>query len=144
MVHVPYRGGGPALIDLMTGRIHLMIGNLPDFLGNIKEGKLKPIGAAGTSGGPDLPSLPRIDASLPGYNIQNWFGFAGPKGLPDHIVKAWGDSIGAVLNDPATRTKLKELALEPLSGGAEELRDLRDADLKRWGEVIQKANIRVE
>jgi tripartite-type tricarboxylate transporter receptor subunit TctC len=144
MVHVPYRGGGPAMIDLMAGRLQLMIGNLPDFLGALKDGKLKPIGAAGSTGGPDFPNLPPIGASLPGYAVQNWFGFAGPKALPDHIVKAWSDAIVAVLNDPATRIKLTQLGLEPLSGRSDELKTLTDNDLRRWGEVIHKANIRIE
>jgi tripartite-type tricarboxylate transporter receptor subunit TctC len=144
MVHVPYRGGGPALIDLMTGRIQLMIGNLPDFLGAVKDGKLKVVGTAGAAAVSDLPNVVPIGATLPGYSVQNWFGFAGPKSMPDHIIKAWSDAIAKVLNDPATRTKLKELALEPLSGRAEELKTLTDNDVKRWGEVIQKANIRIE
>ena len=144
MVHVPYRGGGPALIDLMTGRIQLMIGNLPDFLGAVKDGKLKMIGVAGASAGSDFPNIAPIGASLPGYAVQNWFGFAGPKALPAPIVKAWSDAIATVLNDPATRARLKELALEPLSGRSDELKTLTDNDFKRWGDVIQKANIRIE
>jgi tripartite-type tricarboxylate transporter receptor subunit TctC len=144
MVHVPYRGGGPALIDLMAGRIQLMIGNLPDVLASVKAGKLKPIGSAGATAAPDFPNLPPIAASLPGYTVQNWFGFAGPKALPDPIVKAWSDAIVTVLNDPATRARLKELALEPLSGRSDELKRLTDDDRKRWGDVIRKANIRIE
>jgi tripartite-type tricarboxylate transporter receptor subunit TctC len=144
MVHIPYRGGGPALIDLMAGRIQLMIGNLPDFLGAAKDGKLKVIGAAGASAGADFPNVPAIGASLPGYSVQNWFGFAGPKGQPDHITKAWSDAIVKVLNDPATRSKLQTLALEPLSGTTAELKTLTDNDFKRWGDVIKKANIRIE
>lgn len=144
MVHVPYRGGGPALIDLMTGRIQLMIGNLPDFLGAVKDGKLKMVGVAGASASSDFPNVAPIGASLPGYAVQNWFGFAGPKSLPAPIVKAWSDAIATVLNDPATRARLKELALEPLSGRSDELKTLTDNDFKRWGDVIQKANIRIE
>lgn len=144
MVHVPYRGGGPAIIDLMAGRIQLMIGNLPDFLATLKAGKIKPIGNAGATAVPDFPNLPTIAASLPGYTVQNWFGFAGPKGLSDGIVKAWSDAIVTVLNDPATRSRLKQLALEPLSGRSDELKTLRDDDFKRWGDVIRKANIRIE
>jgi tripartite-type tricarboxylate transporter receptor subunit TctC len=144
MVHVPYRGGGPALIDLMTGRIQLMIGNLPDFLGAVKDGKLKVIGAAGASAGAELPKVPSIGASLPGYSVQNWFGFAGPRRLPENIAKAWSDAIVKVLNDPETRKRLTTLALEPLSGSTEELKSLTTGDFKRWGEVIQKANIRIE
>lgn len=134
MVHVPYRGGGPALIDLMTGRIQLMIGNLPDFLGAVKDGKFKVIGVAGASAGSEFANVPPIGASLAGYSVQNWY----------HIAKAWSEAIAKVLKDPATRSKLQALALEPLSGSTEELKTLTENDRKRWGDVIQKANIRIE
>lgn len=144
LVHIPYRGGAAAMVEVMAGRLDLIIGNMPDFLGSITQGKLRALAFAGSEAAPQLPNIPLISATVPGYQVENWFGFAGPKNLPPEIARAWTDAMVKALADPAVRKRLDQAGLARLSGTADEMRKLVADDRARWGKVIADANIRVQ
>lgn len=81
LLHVPYRGGAQAVIDLTAGRVDVMFGNLPEFLGQVRSGGLHPLAFGGARVSPLLPELPLIARDVPGFEVSNWFGIAGPRGM---------------------------------------------------------------
>ena len=93
IVHVPYKGGAPAMIDVAAGRVQMMFGNLSDFLGQVKGGKLRGVAFGGDRASPALPDLPLIKQWLPNYSVSNWFSIVGPGRLPASIVAAWNAAL---------------------------------------------------
>jgi tripartite-type tricarboxylate transporter receptor subunit TctC len=142
LTHVPYRGGAPAITDLVAGRIGFMIGNMPEFLGQIRGGGLRAIAFGGSTAAPALPDLPLIKQWLPGYDVSNWFGFCGPGRLPPEILAAWNAALQAALADPPTRARMVEAGMEIMGGPVASFTNLIAADRQRWGGVIQAAGIR--
>ncbi|WP_372623146.1 Bug family tripartite tricarboxylate transporter substrate binding protein [Falsiroseomonas sp.] len=140
--HVPYRGGAPAMTDLVAGRVQFMFGNMPEFLGQIRAGGLRAIAFGGSAAAPALPDLPLVKQWLPDYDVTNWFGFSGPGRMPAEIRAAWNAALQAALRDPTTRGKMIEAGMEILGGSTADF-DARIArDRQRWGGVIQAAGIR--
>jgi tripartite-type tricarboxylate transporter receptor subunit TctC len=144
MLHVPYRGGAPAVVDLLAGRVDVMFGNLPDFIGQLRDGGLRPIAACGERTSSLLPNLPLISRDLPGYSVSNWFGLAAPKDLPPAILQAWTRALLKVRDDPEFQRRMNENGMEVLLGTPEEKQRTIAADKARWGEVIRRANIRAD
>ncbi|MBU8546976.1 MULTISPECIES: Bug family tripartite tricarboxylate transporter substrate binding protein [Roseomonadaceae] len=140
--HVPYRGGAPAMTDLMAGRIAFMIGNMPDFLPQIRAGALRGVAFGGGSAAPDLPDLPLIKHWLPDYDVSNWFGFCGPGGLPPQILTAWNVALQQALADPQVRARMTASGIQILGGPVSEFQARIARDGQRWSEVIRAADIR--
>jgi tripartite-type tricarboxylate transporter receptor subunit TctC len=142
--HVPYRGGAPAMTDLVAGRIGFMIGNMPEFLGQIRAGGLRAVAFGGSVAAPALPDLPLIKQWLPEYDVSNWFGFCGPGNLPAEILAAWNAALRQALADASTRAKMVDAGMEILGGPVEEFTGRIGRDRQRWGEVIRAGGIRAE
>lgn len=140
--HVPYRGGAPAMTDLMAGRIAFMIGNMPDFLPQIRAGALRGVAFGGSSAAPALPDLPLIKQWLPEYDVSNWFGICGPGGLPPQILSAWNAALQQALADPQVRARMTDGGIEILGGPVSEFQERIAKDSRRWTEVIRAADIR--
>jgi len=140
--HVPYRGGAPAMVDLAAGRVQFMIGNMPEFLGQIRGGALRAIAFGGSGPAPALPDLPLIRQWLPEYDVSNWFGFCGPGGMPAEILDAWNAALRRALAEEATRTRMVEAGMEILGSPVAEFQAMIARDRQRWGEVIRAAGIR--
>jgi tripartite-type tricarboxylate transporter receptor subunit TctC len=140
--HVPYRGGAPAMTDLVAGRVQFMIGNMPEFLGQIRSGALRAMAFGGSTAAPALPDLPLVKQWLPDYDLTNWFGFCGPGRMPAEIRQGWNAALQNALRDPGTRSKMTEAGMEILGGSTADF-DARIArDRQRWAGVIQAAGIR--
>jgi tripartite-type tricarboxylate transporter receptor subunit TctC len=144
IVHVPYKGGSQALLDLMAGRVNILIGNMPDFLPQVKSGALRAIAFGGERAAPALPDVPLIKNWLPRYNVNNWFGIVGPAHLPESITTALSNALQAALADPSVRNRMIDLGAEVVPGTPAQLQKMIDDERSRWGEVIRAANIRVE
>lgn len=140
--HVPYRGGAPAMTDLVAGRVQFMLGNMPEFLGQIRAGGLRAIAFGGGSAAPALPDLPLIRQWLPEYDVSNWFGFCGPAGMPAEILAAWSTGLRAAVAEPGTRGRMVEAGMEILGGTVAEFEGRIARDRQRWSEVIRAADIR--
>jgi tripartite-type tricarboxylate transporter receptor subunit TctC len=143
-VHVPYRGGAPAMLDLAAGRVQMMIGNLPEFLGQVRAGGVRAIAHAGDRPASVLPELPLVCQFLPGYSAANWFGFVGSARLPAEIVAAWNAMLRQALADPTVRQRMAEQGMEALDTSVEQFTAQVATERRRWGEVIRAANIRAE
>ncbi|MGE0310092.1 MAG: Bug family tripartite tricarboxylate transporter substrate binding protein [Lautropia sp.] len=143
MVHVPYKGGAQAIVDVQAGRVHMLLGNMPDFLGQVKAGKLRGLAFAGDRVSPALPDLPLISRWLPDFNLSNWFGIVGPARMPEPVVATLSGAIRSVLEEPAIGKRLGELGAVPLPSTPDRFVGRIDADRRQWGDVIKAANIRV-
>jgi tripartite-type tricarboxylate transporter receptor subunit TctC len=142
MTHVPYRGGAPALLDVSAGRVDIMVANVAEVIGQLRAGQLKGIGITTTAPSDMAPELTPLAARIPQLEITNWFGLAGPAGLPAEIRRALGAMFDAVLRDPQTASMLRQRGLDPLpeAGPAFEARIRRDRE--RWRQVIVANDIR--
>jgi tripartite-type tricarboxylate transporter receptor subunit TctC len=144
MVHVPYRGGAPALTDLMGGQVQVMFDNIPTSAGHIKAGKLR--GLAVTSAEPSevLPDLPTVAEFLPGYEASAWYGLGAPKGTPKDIVDTLNKAINAILADPKAQARFKELGATLLPGSPADFGKLLADETEKWGKVVRFAGVKAE
>lgn len=142
MVHIPYRGGAPAVLDTSAGRVDIMVANVAEVAGQIRGGQLKGIGITSTQRSGMAPELSPLAARLPQLEITNWFGLAGPAGLPSEIRDGLAGIFDTVLRDDQTALTLRQRGLEPLpeAGPVFGARIRRDRD--RWRQVIEANAIR--
>jgi len=144
MLHVPYRGGAPAIIDITAGRTNMMFGNMPEFLGQIRDGGLRPIAFGAPRVSPLFPDLPLVSTTLPDFQVRNWFGIAGPGSLPQPILDRWHAALARVMADPVFQRRMADNGMEIIFGTQQEFIATIAEDRRRWGEVIRAANIRAD
>ena len=144
ILHVPYRGGAPAILDIVAGRTNMMFGNMPEFLGQIRGGGLMPVAFGGAKASPLFPNLPLISAWLPEFKISNWFGVVGPAGLSGDWVAYWNRALNAAMREPKFVQLMADSGMEILYGSTEDFKATIAADRKRWGDVIRGAGIRAD
>ena len=142
MIHVPYKGSGPAVTDLLAGQVMMMFDNIPSSLPHIKAGKLKALATTGAKRDPALPDLPTVaEAGVPGYESGVWFGVMVPAGTPKEIVARLNAELNALLKNADTADSLMKQGLQPTGGTPEDLEKLTRTDLERWAKVIRDAKI---
>jgi tripartite-type tricarboxylate transporter receptor subunit TctC len=144
IVHVPYRGGAPALIDLMSGRVQLMFDNVPTSLQFIKAGKLRPLAVTSAERVAALPELPVVADLVPGYEASAWYGLAAPKGTPSAIVERLNREVNAILARPDVKSQLADLGASLLPGSVSDFGRLIADETAKWGKVIRFAGIKPE
>lgn len=144
ILHVPYRGGAPAILDMVGGRTTMMFGNLPEFIGQIKAGGLRPVAFGAAKASPLYPDLPVISSTLPEFKIANWFGVVGPAGLSPEWTAFWNRAINTVARQPNFIKLMTDNGMEILAGTPDEFKATIQADRKKWSDVIQAAKIRVD
>jgi tripartite-type tricarboxylate transporter receptor subunit TctC len=144
LLHVPYRGGAPAIVDIAAGRTDMMFGNLPEFLGQIRDGGLRAVAFGAPRPSPVMPELPMISTTVLGFTVRNWFGVAGPGGMPKPVLDRWLTALQQVNADPVFQRRLAENGMESLIGDSGSFRSTIQEDRRRWGEVIRAANIRAD
>jgi tripartite-type tricarboxylate transporter receptor subunit TctC len=144
IVHVSYRGGAPALIDLMSGRVQLMFDNVPTSLQFIKAGKLRPLAVTSAERAAVLPELPVVADFVPGYEASAWYGLAAPKGTPSAIVEKLNREVNAILAQPDVKAQLADLGASLLPGSTSDFGRLIVDETAKWGKVIRFAGIKPE
>ena len=144
MVHVPYRGVGPALTDLLAGQVQMMFASLPSALGYIRDGKLRPLAVTGTARWDVLPDVPAVAETLPGYEASAWFVVGAPRNTPAAIVETLNHEINAGLADPQMNARLAALGGTVLVGSPADMARLIAAETDKWGKVVKAANIKAE
>ncbi|HEY4254295.1 MAG TPA: tripartite tricarboxylate transporter substrate binding protein [Roseomonas sp.] len=142
MTHIPYRGGAPATLDVSAGRVDIMVANVAEVAPQIRGGQLKGIGVTATAPSPLMPELPALAGRVPGFEIDNWFGIAGPAGLPAEIRDGLADIFAAAVQDPQTGRILLERGLLPIAEGGAAFAERIRRDRARWAQVVQANNIR--
>jgi tripartite-type tricarboxylate transporter receptor subunit TctC len=142
MVHVPYRGSTPMLIDLLSGQVHLAFDNLPASIGHIRAGKLRPLAVTTTTRSEALPDIPALSEILPGFEASAWSGVGAPRGTPSHITDKLNKEINAGLSDAKIKTQLADLGAVPFTGSPADLSRHVIEQTEKWGKVIRAANIK--
>jgi tripartite-type tricarboxylate transporter receptor subunit TctC len=141
-VHVPYKGGAPAMSDLLAGQVDATFMNINTGLPNIKAGKLRPLAITSSKRSPLLPDVPTMDElGFKGVTVYSWQAFAAPKGLPADIKAKLHDGIVTALNDPAVKPKLLELGFEIVGNTPEQFTAFQAAEFARWKKVIEVGKI---
>ncbi len=145
LMHVPYKGGAPALTDLMGGQVSAYFGNVASTLSYVKSGKLRALAVSSTRRVPALPDTPTLgESGLPGYNVVEWNGVFLPKGTPPDIVQKLGKAVQAAVNDPTVRQKLLQLGLEPAGTTPEAFARFVQDETGRVSALVRARNIRVD
>ncbi|HEX9588384.1 MAG TPA: tripartite tricarboxylate transporter substrate binding protein [Bradyrhizobium sp.] len=146
MTHVPYKGAGPALTDLLSGNIQVMFDSLSTALPPVKSGLLRPLGISSAQRSPDLPDVPTIaESGYPNYTVSVWYGIAAPSKLPDDVAQKISASLDRALNDDVFRASLEKIGFPVFRPrGAAAIQEFIDADRARWSAVIKAQNISLD
>ncbi len=137
MVHVPYRGGAPALTDLIAGQVHVMFDNIPTSAEHIKAGRLRGLAVTSASRSQVLPDLPTVADFLPGYEASAWYGLGAPKNTPDEVIDKINKGMNAVLADPKSQARFAELGASLLPGSPADFGRLVADETEKWGKVVR-------
>jgi tripartite-type tricarboxylate transporter receptor subunit TctC len=141
---VGYRGGEPALVDLLGGQVQVMFEGITSSIGYLKAGKLRPLGVTSAKRSAVLPDVPAIDEFVPGYDAAGWFGLGAPKGTPQPIIDTLSKAIAEGLADPDMKARFAALGAEPMPMGPAAFGKLVADDTAKWGKVIRTANIKMD
>jgi tripartite-type tricarboxylate transporter receptor subunit TctC len=144
MVHVPYKGSAPALTDLLGGQVQVMFDNLPSSIGHIKAGTLRALAVTTAARAPELPDVPTVGETVPGYEASAFFGISAPKGTPKKIVDLLNKEINNGLKDPKMVDSIKKLGGSPMAVTPEEFGKFLTDETAKWRKVVLNANLSIE
>jgi tripartite-type tricarboxylate transporter receptor subunit TctC len=144
MVHVPYRGGAPALTDLIAGQVQVYFTTVANGIEYIRAGRLRALGVSTMTRVDVLPDTPTLNEFVPGYEASGWFGIGAPKNTPAEIIDRLNKEINAGLADPKLKARLHDLGGTPLAGSPAEFGTLIADETEKWGRVIRAANIKAQ
>ena len=145
MLHAPYRGGGPALTDLVSGHLQLMFGNASSTLPYVRDGSLRAVAVSSARRAPYLPEVPTVaESGLPDFASDEWYGCVGPAGMPAAAAERLNAAIGGIVAQPAERARLLDMGAEVAGGSAEEFRRFMAAEVEKIGRVVRDARISME
>ena len=143
MTHVPYKGSAPALVDLLGGQVQVMFDNLPSSIGHIKAGKLRALAVTTDQRSPELPDVPTVADTVPGYEASAFFGFGVPHGTPKEIVDLLNKEINLALKDPDMLARVRDIGGIPAAGTPEQFGAFLKAETAKWEKVVRAANLSI-
>jgi tripartite-type tricarboxylate transporter receptor subunit TctC len=144
MQHVPYRGAAPAITDMLGGQVQVIFDNMPSIIEHVRAGSLRALAVTTSARSPQLPDVPTLAETVPGYEASALFGMGAPKKTPPEIIEKLNKEINAVLAEPATRAKLIDLGGEPLIGSPQDFGKMIMAETEKWEKVVKAAGVHVE
>jgi tripartite-type tricarboxylate transporter receptor subunit TctC len=144
MTHVPYKGSAPMLTDLLAGQVQVTFDNLPSSIGHIRAGKLRALGVTTARRSPELPDVPTVAETVPGYEAVAFFGFGVPHGTPKEIVDMLNKEINLGIQDVGVQSKLRDLGGIPVPGTPEAFGMFLAAETAKWAKVVHSANLSIE
>jgi len=144
LTHVPYKGSAPMLTDLLGGQVQVTFDNLPSSIAHIRAGKLRALGVSTAKRSPELPDVPTIAETVPGYEASAFFGFGVPHGTPKEIVDLLNKEINAALKDADMQAKLKDLGGQPVPGSPADFGKFLAAETAKWEKVVNAANLSIQ
>jgi tripartite-type tricarboxylate transporter receptor subunit TctC len=144
MVHVPYRGQGPALSDLIGGQVQILFAAAPGTADHIKTGKLRALAVTTTTRMAELPEVPTVGDVVAGYEASQWYGFAAPKNTPAEIVDKLNREINAAIADPGMKGRLAAIGGEPMPGSPADFGKLIAEETEKWGKVVRAGGLKPE
>ncbi len=142
MIHVPYRGTGPAITDLLGGQVQVMFGSAPSSVQYIKTGQLRGLAVTSSKRLETLPDMPTVGETVPGYEASQWYGIGAPKATPAPIIDVLNTEINAFLADPKKEAKLVDLGGTELPGSAAEFTKMIADETEKWSRVVKFANLK--
>jgi len=142
MVHVPYRGAGPAMTDLLGGQVQVPFGSMPGSIEYIKTGKLRALAVTTATRSEALPDIPTVGDSVPGYEASGWYGIGAPKNTPAEIIDKLNKEINAGLADPKMKARFADFGGMVLEGSPADFGKLIAEETDKWGKVVKFARIK--
>ena len=142
MTHVPYKGSGLAMTDLIGGQIQLIVGSLPLMIPHVKSNRLRGIAVTAAKRSNAVPDIPAVGETVPGYDVAQWYAFLGPKALPRDIVARWNNEINRVLRLSDVKERMAADGLEIAGSGPERFREVLKGDVAKWQSVVKIAGIK--
>jgi tripartite-type tricarboxylate transporter receptor subunit TctC len=144
MSAIPYKGGAPAINDLLGGQIPMSINNAPEALGQLQAGTLRALAVTTAERSPFLPDVPAMAETVPGYSTEVWWGLLGPAGMPSELVAKLAGDFVAALNTEPVKERLAKFGASPIGGSPQVLDAKIHADYEKWGAIIKSAGITAE
>ena len=144
MLHVPYKGAGPSINDLIAGRVDMTYAAQASTDGNVKAGKLRALAVTNAKRAPSMPNVPTIGETVPGYSLELWFGMIAPRGTPGPVLNLLNASVNRIANMPDSRKSMEAIGIFTEAGTAKEFDELIRAEYQRYLSVIKEANIQPE
>jgi tripartite-type tricarboxylate transporter receptor subunit TctC len=144
MLHVPYRGGAPALTDLISGQVQVMFDNLPTSIEFIRAGKLRGLAVTTAARADVVPDLPTVAEFVPGYEASAWYGLGAPRGTPNDIIDRLNREVNAILADPKSKGRLAELGASVITGSPADFEKLVADETDKWAKVVKFAGAKAE
>ncbi len=144
MVHVPYKGTGPAVTDLLAGQVDLMFVHLASTLAHVKAGKLKVLATGGSTRLPGFPDIPAINEQVPGFLSETWMGMVAPPKTPPELASRIAGAVAEAVREPAGQKRIADMNIEPVAKGPEQMAQVLRQESERWKAVIEQAHIRAE
>jgi tripartite-type tricarboxylate transporter receptor subunit TctC len=141
---VPYRGGGPALTDVLGGQVQVIFASTVSSIEYVKTGRLRAIAVTAATRSDALPDVPTVDEFVPGYEASAWFGIGAPKNTPSQIIDKLNEAINAGLSDPKIKARLADLGGTPLVGSPAEFGKFIADETEKWGKVVKFVGIKAD
>lgn len=144
MAHIPYKGAGPALTDLIAGQVHVLFDNLPSSVPHIKSGRIRALAVTSKNREPSMPETPTVGDTVAGYEATAWFGVGMPKGVPREAVDRINQEINRILADPKMRERLADLGGQPMPGTPEDFGRTIAQETEKWGKAVTASGASAE
>lgn len=144
IVHVPYKGAGPALTDLIGGQVQMLITGFSGAAPHVKSGKLRALGATGAKRMSAMPLLPTIGETVPGYEVTSWYGIVAPAATPRALITKLHGVLAAMVRKPEVAARLVSLGIEPEGSSPEEFLDQTRREIAKWAKVIKQAGVKLD
>jgi tripartite-type tricarboxylate transporter receptor subunit TctC len=144
MVHVPYRGAGPALIDMLSGQAHVLFDNLPSSVEHVRSGALRALAVTTAEPSPALPGVPTVAETVPGYEASAWFGIGAPKRTPPELIERLNKEVNEILEEPAMIKKLADLGGTPLRLSPAQFGKVIADETEKWKKVVEFSGAKLE
>ncbi len=145
MLHVPYKGSSPLLVDVLSGRVDMTFDSYTVYEEHIKAGKVRVLGVTSKARMDALPQVPTIaESGLPGYDVSNWLGVLAPAGTPKDVIATLHGALGKAMATPALKQQLVALGIEPTFGTPEEFTALMRAEIPKWAEIVRKSGATID
>jgi tripartite-type tricarboxylate transporter receptor subunit TctC len=142
ITHIPYKGAGPALNDLLGGQIQLLLVGMPPVMPHVRSNRLRAIAITSAKRSSTAPDIPTVGETVPGYEAVLWFAVLGPKALPKNIVTRWNKEIDRIVQLPEMKERMASDGTEPIGGSPEHFREVIKRDLAKWQKVVKTASIK--
>src|SRR5687767_3865792 len=142
--HIPYKGTGPLITDMLGGQVALTIASAVPLSAQVRSGKLRPLGVTGAKRSPAFPDVPAIAETVPGYEVVNWFGVVAPAGTPRAVVTRVNDELNKALKSPELVKLLAAQTAEAVGGSPEAFGKVIRADYAKWAKVVKQSGAKVD